>query len=93
MFWARKSWAVCSLPFALLLLAIATMPLVAEHWWHQNRNKAIVVSLQSPYDIEQGIQPGAYVAAFNSYPAAFKAICPVLYGQHPAVGVFKIPPA
>jgi len=54
-------------------------------------NKAIVVSLQSPYDIEQGIQPGAYVAAFNSYPSAFGAICPVLYGQHAAVGVFKIP--
>lgn len=48
--------------------------------------KAVVVSLQSPYDIEQGIQPAAYVTAFNSYPPAFKAVCAVLYGKHPAVG-------
>ncbi|MCC7451324.1 MAG: hypothetical protein IT324_28200 [Anaerolineae bacterium] len=48
--------------------------------------KAIVVSLQNPFDIERGIQPGAYVAAFNSYPAALKAVCAVLYGKHPAVG-------
>jgi Na+/H+ antiporter NhaD/arsenite permease-like protein len=30
------------LPFALLLLAIAVMPLAAAHWWEHNRNKAIV---------------------------------------------------
>ncbi len=48
--------------------------------------KAIVVSLQNPFDIERGIQPGAYVAAFNSYPSALKAACAVLYGKHPAVG-------
>jgi len=33
-------WSV--IPFAALLLAIAILPLVAEHWWHKNRNKAIV---------------------------------------------------
>ena len=33
-------WTV--LPFAALLLAIAVLPLAAEHWWHSNRNKAIV---------------------------------------------------
>lgn len=48
--------------------------------------KAVVISLQSPYDIEQGIQPAAYVTAFNSYPSAFKAACAVLYGKYPAVG-------
>jgi beta-N-acetylhexosaminidase len=48
--------------------------------------KAVVVSLQNPYDIERGIHPAAYVAAFNSYPPAFKAVCAVLYGKHPAVG-------
>ena len=48
--------------------------------------KAVVVSLQNPFDIERGIQPGAYVAAFNSYPSALKAACAVLYGKHPAVG-------
>jgi Na+/H+ antiporter NhaD/arsenite permease-like protein len=34
------AWSI--IPFALLLLAIAVLPLVAEHWWHHNRNKAIV---------------------------------------------------
>ena len=33
-------WAV--LPFVLLLLAIAVLPLVAHHWWESNRNRAIV---------------------------------------------------
>jgi Na+/H+ antiporter NhaD/arsenite permease-like protein len=29
-------------PFALLLLAIAVLPLAAPTWWHLNRNKALV---------------------------------------------------
>ena len=29
-------------PFALLLAAIAILPLVAGHWWHANRNKSIL---------------------------------------------------
>jgi Na+/H+ antiporter NhaD/arsenite permease-like protein len=29
-------------PFVLLLLAIAVLPLVAHHWWESNRNRAIV---------------------------------------------------
>ena len=37
--------AVAVAPFALLLLAIAVFPLVAEHWWHANRNKAIVTAV------------------------------------------------
>lgn len=36
--------AVAAAPFALLLLAIAVLPLAAGHWWHANRNKAIVVA-------------------------------------------------
>jgi Na+/H+ antiporter NhaD/arsenite permease-like protein len=36
-------WSIA--PFALLLLAIAVLPLAAEHWWHRNRNKAIVSAL------------------------------------------------
>jgi Na+/H+ antiporter NhaD/arsenite permease-like protein len=36
-------WSIA--PFALLLLAIAVLPLAAEHWWHRNRNKAIVAAL------------------------------------------------
>lgn len=29
-------------PFALLLLAIALLPLVAGHWWEHNKNRALV---------------------------------------------------
>jgi Na+/H+ antiporter NhaD/arsenite permease-like protein len=32
------------LPFALLLLAVAVLPLAAGHWWHANRNKTIVAT-------------------------------------------------
>ncbi len=39
------AWSM--VPFAGLLLAIAVLPLVAEHFWHSNRNKAIVASLFS----------------------------------------------
>ncbi|MBM4072195.1 MAG: sodium:proton antiporter [Planctomycetes bacterium] len=35
-------WSVT--PFVVLLLAIAFMPLVAGHWWHHNRSKAIVAT-------------------------------------------------
>jgi Na+/H+ antiporter NhaD/arsenite permease-like protein len=34
-------WAA---PFALLLLSIAVLPLMAAHWWERNRNKAIVAA-------------------------------------------------
>jgi Na+/H+ antiporter NhaD/arsenite permease-like protein len=33
-------WSV--VPFALMLLAIAVLPLVAHHWWESNKNRAIV---------------------------------------------------
>ncbi len=33
-------WSV--IPFVLILLAIAVLPIAAEHWWHKNRNKLIV---------------------------------------------------
>ncbi len=32
-------------PFALLLLSIAVLPIVAGHWWHANWHKAMVVLL------------------------------------------------
>ena len=32
-------------PFVLLLLAIAILPLLAEHFWHRNRNKLLVSAL------------------------------------------------
>ncbi len=52
--------------------------------------KAIVVAAQNPYDIERGIQPGAYLTAFNSYPGALRAACMVLYGQVPAAGSWRV---
>jgi Na+/H+ antiporter NhaD/arsenite permease-like protein len=43
------------LPFALMLLAIAILPLVAEHFWESNRNKAVVAgSLAVPMAIYLG---------------------------------------
>ena len=36
-----------ALPFVALLLAIALMPLAAPHWWHHNRNKALVALVMS----------------------------------------------
>ena len=36
---------VSALPFVVLLLAIALLPLAAPGWWHHNRNKAIVALL------------------------------------------------
>src|SRR5690242_16048398 len=30
------------IPFVALLLAVALLPLLAGHWWHANRNKAMV---------------------------------------------------
>ena len=36
-------WTV--IPFVVLLLAIAIMPLFAAHWWEHNKNKAIVAGV------------------------------------------------
>lgn len=36
-----------AIPFALLLLAIALLPLAAPAWWHHTRNKILVVTLLS----------------------------------------------
>jgi Na+/H+ antiporter NhaD/arsenite permease-like protein len=35
------------LPFALLLLCIAVLPLAAGHWWEHNKNKGIVATVLS----------------------------------------------
>ena len=43
-------WAL--IPFALMLLSIAILPLVAEHWWEDNRHKLYVaVGLAIPASI------------------------------------------
>ncbi len=36
---------ICVLPFILLLLSIAILPLALPHFWEKNRNKAILASL------------------------------------------------
>ena len=36
------TWSVA--PFVLLLLCIALLPLAAGHWWHRNRNRALVAA-------------------------------------------------
>ncbi len=47
------------LPFAALLLAIAVAPLFAPHWWHSNRNKALVAALVSlPVLLQFGLALG-----------------------------------
>jgi len=42
---APPIWTV--LPFLLLLLAVAVMPLAAPRWWSRNRNKAVAAALLS----------------------------------------------
>ena len=37
------AWSVT--PFVLLLLCIAVLPVAAEHFWHKDRNKAVVVAV------------------------------------------------
>ncbi|MCC7209779.1 MAG: glycoside hydrolase family 3 protein [Anaerolineae bacterium] len=52
--------------------------------------RSIVVALSSPYDLEQGILPMAYLATFNPARAAFRAACGLLFGQFEAQGVFSL---
>jgi len=60
-------WSV--LPFALLLLCIAVLPLLAGHWWEHNRNKGILVAvLGLPVAVWIGLQqPGAVGHAAHEY--------------------------
>ena len=50
---------VSIIPFALLLLCIAVLPLVVGHWWEHNRSKAIVAGiLSAPILIYMSTSPG-----------------------------------
>ena len=42
----RLPW-LAILPFALILLAIALLPLLVPHWWESNRRKALISALIS----------------------------------------------
>lgn len=75
-------WSVA--PFVLLLLSIALMPLVAEKWWHANRNKALVAALLSvPFAVWMYREGGdasvqAFHHAFEDY-VAFILLLGALY--------------
>lgn len=54
-------------------------------------NKAVVIAMQNPYDVEQlDPPPSAYAAMFNPYPGAMRAACEVLFGSYPPIGVFGL---
>lgn len=59
------SWVVGSVPFAIILLAIAILPLIPSiaGWWHQNRNKLVV-------SVVVGIATLVYIAAAVDGPSA-----------------------
>jgi Na+/H+ antiporter NhaD/arsenite permease-like protein len=60
-------WSV--VPFALLLLCIAVLPLAAGHWWERNRNKGLLVAaLGLPVAVWIGLQqPSAVGHAAHEY--------------------------
>jgi Na+/H+ antiporter NhaD/arsenite permease-like protein len=50
---------VSILPFVALLVAIAVAPLLTPHWWHSNRNKALVVAAVAlPVLLQLGVAGG-----------------------------------
>src|SRR6266511_903410 len=62
---------ISALPFVALLTAIAVGPLVVPHWWHSNRNKALVAGLVAlPVLVHVGItlgEPGRVVLAEKAH--------------------------
>jgi Na+/H+ antiporter NhaD/arsenite permease-like protein len=71
---------VTVLPFAGLLAAIAVLPLAAPHWWHRNRNKALVAAgFGLPVGVWVAVRaPGALGHVAFEY-AAFLALLGSLY--------------
>ncbi len=63
------AWSVA--PFALMLLAIAVLPLAAPRFWERNRNKALVSALLgAPVAIwVAALEPAAVVHAGHEYVA------------------------
>jgi Na+/H+ antiporter NhaD/arsenite permease-like protein len=79
------SWSV--LPFVFLLLAIALLPLALPHWWHRNRNRALVsagfaipvVAYLAYLQFERGVSALAPLAHEMWKYAAFIALLGSLY--------------
>ncbi len=71
-------WAV--IPFAVMLLGIAVLPLVAHHWWESNRNRAIFTAVVAvPVAIYLVIvAPGALLGSGHEY-VSFLALLGSLY--------------
>ncbi len=67
-------------PFAVMLLCIAILPLVAGHWWEHNKNKAIVsAALGLPVALWIGsMEPAAMGHAAHEY-ASFIALLGSLF--------------
>lgn len=61
-------WTVT--PFVVLLLCIAILPLATGHWWHSNRNKAIVSALA-------GVPVACYLAYLHFFTAQNWALAPL----------------
>lgn len=51
-------WSV--IPFVLILLSIAILPVIIEEWWHKNHNKLIVSAIL-------GIPVAIYLISINRY--------------------------
>ncbi len=71
-------WSV--LPFVLLLLSIAVLPLVCHHWWEHNRNKAIVSGLF-------GGLFTAYLLATHGHDGGVAILHAVLYEYVPFIAL------
>jgi len=70
-------WPLGSLPFVLLLLAIAVLPLIprAAHWWHANSNKLIVAAAC-------GVATLLFIAGTDSVGAAWHALEHTLLAEY-----------
>ena len=63
-----------------MLLAIAVLPLVAPHWWHHNKNRAIVAAgLGIPIAIWIGVLDWHELAHTFHHYVAFIVLLGALY--------------
>src|SRR5687768_154000 len=71
-------WAV--IPFAIILLGIAVLPLAAPHWWEHNRNRAIFSAIvAAPIAIYLGlVYPEGLLHSGHEY-VSFIALLGSLY--------------
>ena len=70
-------WQLGTMPFVLLLLSIAILPLIpaTEHWWHVNRHKLFVGLVLAALTL-------GYYALFVGPTAAFAAMSHAIPGEY-----------